>query len=58
MTASLPVEEIKKEFHRAEKSLKSARLLLHDNLLEDALPGRTTRSSTPHAQSFWPKGSM
>ena len=37
MTASLPVEEIKKEFHRAEKSLQSARLLLRDNLLEDAL---------------------
>lgn len=37
MTASLPVEEIKKEFYRAEKSLQSARLLLRDNLLEDAL---------------------
>ena len=37
MTASLPVEEIKKEFHRAKKSLQSSRLLLRDNLLEDAL---------------------
>jgi uncharacterized protein (UPF0332 family) len=37
MTSSIPVEEIKKEFHRAEKSLQSARLLLRDNLLEDAL---------------------
>ena len=37
MTASLPAEEIKKEFHRAEKSLQSARLLLRDSLLEDAL---------------------
>lgn len=37
MTASLPVEEIKKEYHRAEKSLQSARLLLRDSLLEDAL---------------------
>ena len=37
MTSIVPVEEIKKECHRAEKSLQSARLLLHDNLLEDAL---------------------
>lgn len=37
MTSSIPVEEIKKEFHRAEKSLQSACLLLRDSLLEDAL---------------------
>ena len=37
MTSSIPVEEIKKEFHRAKKSLQSARLLLRDSLLEDAL---------------------
>jgi uncharacterized protein (UPF0332 family) len=37
MTSVVPVEEIKKEFHRAQKSLQSACLLLRDNLLEDAL---------------------
>jgi uncharacterized protein (UPF0332 family) len=37
MTSSIPVEEIKKEFHRAQKSLQSARLLLRDSLLEDTL---------------------
>lgn len=37
MTADSSEEEIKKEFERAEKSLKSAQVLLKDNLLEDAI---------------------
>lgn len=37
MTADSSKEEIKKEFERAEKSLKSAQVLLKDNLLEDAI---------------------
>ena len=37
MTFIVPVEEIKKECQRAEKSFQSSRLLLRDTLLEDAL---------------------
>jgi hypothetical protein len=37
MTADFSEEEIKKEFERAEKSLRSAQILLKDNLLEDAI---------------------
>lgn len=34
---SVSIEEINKEFERAEKSLKAAQILLKDGLLEDAI---------------------
>ena len=58
MTASVPVEEIKKEFHRAENLFNQPVSFSATTFSKMRFPERTTRSSTPHAQSFWPKGSM
>lgn len=58
MTSSIPVEEIKKEFIEIKNLFNQPASFSATTSSKMHSPGRTTRSSTPRAQSFWPKESM